>query len=628
MSISPILIFIIDEDEKIIKHDDRYRDLHNIKFFDSVLQYLEYDTKKSNIKLCGYIISNIKLKKQEILIPKKKLFGHDEVCKYTNIIFEHSGHYLFDTVYQLSNIACAEFTQDLKIENENDLFAYLDDEYKYQFCIFLKTYISASDTQNDFINIYKYDGYNISIYPNYNWDMSNKKLKKTFILIITSDFYKKIDDANANMENKNNAIDGGDCAHNQKIQAIGQLAGGIAHDFNNLLTAMLGFCDLLLVKHPPGDSSFPEIMQLKQNIMRAINLVRQLLAFSRKQIMEIRILKAGVILFNLTDLIKKLIGENILLQMDIKDNESMIKSDQGQFEQVIVNLVINARHAIAGKRGIISVNTKNIDLLLGQNLFDSSDDIFCPDANLTNLEPGKYLLIEVSDNGCGIERENFNKIFEPFFSTKGVGEGTGLGLSTVHGIVAQIGGRIFLKSAPGIGTSFYIVLKRYEADDITQDENDINLVNEKKNYIGPINDRMFAMNEGSCNIILAEDEDSLRLVITSFLENNGYSVKSFACGENALDYISSQHLNQGQSLNRTSDNTDLIITDVVMTGMNGFEFASELSKYFANPKVLFMSGYADTELLGSIKDLKISHHFINKPFSLKELSICIQNILR
>ena len=227
-------------------------------------------------------------------------------------------------------------------------------------------------------------------------------------------------------------------AQSQKMQAVGQLAGGIAHDFNNLLTAMMGFCDLLLLRHQAGDPSFADLMQIKQNANRAASLVRQLLAFSRRQTLQPKVLALTDVLADLINLLRRLIGENIELNMVHSRNLGLVKVDQGQIEQVIINLAVNARDAMAGG-GKLTIRTSNLT-------HDARDR-----AKPKLLAPGDYVLIEVVDTGSGIEKDLQGQIFEPFFSTKEVGEGTGLGLSTVYGIVIQTGGYVFVESEPGQG---------------------------------------------------------------------------------------------------------------------------------------------------------------------------------
>src|SRR5208282_4633472 len=234
-------------------------------------------------------------------------------------------------------------------------------------------------------------------------------------------------------------------AQSQKMQAVGQLAGGVAHDFNNLLTAMIGFCDLLLLRSRPGDPAFADIMQIKQNANRAANLVRQLLAFSRQQSLQPRVLDVTDVLVELSHLLRRLIGENIELDFTHGRDLGLVKVDQGQLEQVVINLAVNARDAMPNG-GRLTIRTANVrraqELRRGHELMPAGD----------------YVLIEVRDTGIGIAPDILAWIFEPFFSTKEVGSGTGLGLSTVYGIVKQTDGFVFVDSNPGAGTAFEIYL--------------------------------------------------------------------------------------------------------------------------------------------------------------------------
>ena len=232
------------------------------------------------------------------------------------------------------------------------------------------------------------------------------------------------------------------------MQAIGQLAGGIAHDFNNVLTAIIGYSDLLLANHRPTDPSFQDIMQIKQNANRAAGLVRQLLAFSRRQTLRPQTLQLGEVLSELQMLLRRLVGETIELDVVHGRDLWLVKADLNQFEQVIVNLVVNARDAMS-EGGQITLRTRNVAAAE------------CAAFNEKSLAPADYVLIEVEDNGHGIPAEVRGKIFEPFFTTKEVGKGTGLGLSMVYGIVKQTGGYVFCESEPGVGTTFRILLPRH-----------------------------------------------------------------------------------------------------------------------------------------------------------------------
>ncbi|WP_247888019.1 ATP-binding protein, partial [Azospirillum brasilense] len=377
-------------------------------------------------------------------------------------------------------------------------------------------------------------------------------------------------------------------AQSQKMQAVGQLAGGVAHDFNNLLTAMIGFCDLLLLRHKPGDQSFSDIMQIKQNANRAANLVRQLLAFSRQQTLQPRILSVTDVLAELGNLMRRLIGENIELKMLHGRDIGYVKVDQNQLEQVIINLVVNARDAMAGG-GRLTIVTSNHLVEQAQRREHET------------IPSGEYVSIEVIDTGCGIPKENLQRIFEPFFTTKGVGSGTGLGLSTVYGIVRQTGGFVLVESEKGEGTTFTILLPRHKG--------------EARPDQGEPRERRGSDLTGSGTIMLVEDEDAVRVFSARALRNKGYQVLEAKNGEAALQQI-------GTDGNRI----DLLITDVVMPQMDGPTLARHVRQLRPDMRVIFISGYAE-DRLGEIDGVEVAH-FLPKPFSLKQLASKVKEVIR
>jgi two-component system cell cycle sensor histidine kinase/response regulator CckA len=381
-------------------------------------------------------------------------------------------------------------------------------------------------------------------------------------------------------------------AQSQKMQAVGQLAGGVAHDFNNLLTAMIGFCDLLLSRHGPGDPSFADIMQIKQNANRAANLVRQLLAFSRRQTLQPKIINITDALAEMSNLLRRLIGEKIDLKVNHGRDIGLVKVDPGQLDQVIINLVVNARDAMAGEGGVLTVQT-------------STEIIDEPKATGTEvIPPGDYIGIKVSDNGIGIPKDNLTRIFEPFFSTKQRGEGTGLGLSTVYGIVKQTGGFIAVDSEEGKGTTFTIYLPRYEA---TEEElAETQAVAEE----APSRDLT-----GTGAILLVEDEDAVRTFGARALRSKGYEVLEANNGENALEV-----------LNKTDKTIDLVISDVVMPGIDGPTLVRMLREQKPELKVIFISGYAEDTYRDEL-DEENGVHFLPKPFSLKDLATKVKEVL-
>jgi len=380
-------------------------------------------------------------------------------------------------------------------------------------------------------------------------------------------------------------------AQSQKMQAVGQLAGGIAHDFNNLLTAMIGFCDLLLLRHQVGDQSYSDISQIKQNANRAAGLVRQLLAFSRQQTLRPKVTDLTEVLAELSNLLRRLIGETIELEIKHERDLWLVKVDQSQFEQVVINLAVNARDAMSGD-GKLSFKTENYTVRVrGQDAHE--------------LVPiGDYIKIKVSDTGTGIPKGVIEKIFDPFFTTKKVGEGTGLGLSTVYGIIKQTGGFIFVKNNEDVGTTFEIFLPKIsEAAQIT----DIAAVEPQKKHKDL---------SGVGTILLVEDEDPVRLFAARALQNKGYEVLQADCGETALDL----------ALDYDGE-IDLLITDVVMPNMDGPTLVKNITKEKPDLRVIFISGYAEDAFRKDL-DFDINNiEFLPKPFSLKEIAEKVKDVL-
>ncbi|AAV86528.1 response regulator [Anaplasma marginale] len=383
----------------------------------------------------------------------------------------------------------------------------------------------------------------------------------------------------------------------QKLQAIGQLAGGIAHDFNNILTAIIGFCDLLLIQHPATDPSFRDIMQIKQNANRATNLIKQLMAFSRKQTLQPKILDINNIVADLSQMIKRLISEDIELKIYYDKNIGLVKVDLCQLEQVIVNLVVNAKSAM-NSGGVLTLRTYNLQV-------DASTipkGMFVPDKD--QVEHGEYVVLEVIDTGHGMDKQIIKKIFDPFFSTKSESYGTGLGLSTVYGIVKQTGGYVYVHSKVGEGTKFMILLPRvYLAEGQRVEEH---LLSSEPPEVGHL-----MLEEGqewgnSASVLLIEDEDPVRAFTSKALSKRGFRVIDTNSGKAAIETAKSTHI-------------DIVISDVVMPGTSGPETVAEILKIQPNVKVMFVSGYAE-EIFHQHKNINLDEmFFLSKPFTLKQL---------
>jgi len=374
------------------------------------------------------------------------------------------------------------------------------------------------------------------------------------------------------------------------MQAVGQLAGGVAHDFNNVLQAIIGYSDLLLANHRPTDPAFQDIMQIKQNANRAASLVRQLLAFSRRQTLRPEVLNLGDTLSDLSMLLRRLLGERVDLDLKLGRDLWFVKADVNQFEQVVVNLAVNGRDAMPDG-GHLSIRTANVRAEEAAKL------------NVAGMPEADYVVVEVADTGSGIPPDVMDKIFEPFFTTKEVGKGTGLGLSTVFGIVKQSGGFIAVDSTVGQGTTFRIYLPRHvpSAEEI--------LAEEPKPAPGtpPAKKPAAADMTGQGTILLVEDEDPVRAVNARALTARGYTVLEAASGVEALQVIEER-----------GAPVDLVVSDVVMPEMDGPTLLRELRKRHPNLKVVFVSGYAEDAFKKNLPEGE-EFNFLPKPFSLKQL---------
>ena len=377
-------------------------------------------------------------------------------------------------------------------------------------------------------------------------------------------------------------------AQSQKMQAVGQLAGGVAHDFNNLLTVIIGNCEFLLMRHQAGDPSFKEIHEIHQNALRAATLVGQLLAFSRKQTLQPKVLTLRDVVGELALMLRRLLREGVELRLEHGADLWPVNADEAQLSNAIINLVVNARDAMP-KGGTVTIATANESVEQAAAL------------GTAIMPAGDYVCISVADTGTGIPKEHLGKIFDPFFTTKPVGQGTGLGLATVYGIVKQTGGFITVDSDVGKGTTFRIYLPRHRGETVTQ-----SLETER---VAPRDIT------GQDTILLVEDEEAVRSFAARALKLRGYNVLEAAGGEEALEIV--------KSSNAT---IHLLITDVVMPNMDGPTLVRAVKRLRPEMAVIFMSGYAE-EAFRRNDEKAEDLHFLPKPFGLKQLAAKVKDVL-
>jgi two-component system, cell cycle sensor histidine kinase and response regulator CckA len=373
----------------------------------------------------------------------------------------------------------------------------------------------------------------------------------------------------------------------QKMEAVGRLAGGVAHDFNNLLMVISGYTEVLLENIGRNNPLYAKVAAIQQAAERATTLTRQLLAFSRKQLLELKVVDLNTVVRDMERLLRPLIGENIELHTRLANDLGRTRADAGQIEQVIMNLVVNSKDAMPNG-GKITIQSSNVHL---------GDDL----RRLYNyIQPGPYVMLSIADTGHGMDRETQSRIFEPFFTTKEKGKGTGLGLSTVYGIIKQSGGYVFAQSEVGRGTTFRIYLPRVE---------------ESAEPCGLVNTSQ-AVSGGSETVLLVEDEESVRQLVGETLQAKGYRVLEAENGEAALR-IANAH--QGS--------IDMLITDVVMPGMSGRELSKKLYEARPTTKVLYLSGYTEDAIMHQ-GVFEAGTAFLQKPFTLQMLSRKVRDVLR
>ncbi|HEX2911431.1 MAG TPA: PAS domain S-box protein [Chloroflexia bacterium] len=373
----------------------------------------------------------------------------------------------------------------------------------------------------------------------------------------------------------------------QKMEAVGQLAGGIAHDFNNLLTAIMGYTEMALTGLDPAQTLHGDLKEIERAVERAASLTRQLLAFSRRQVMQPVKLNLNETLQEISKLLRRLIGENIELKVAPFSRNACIKADPGQLEQVILNLAVNARDAMPAG-GTLALETSNVIL----------DEAYV--RRNPEVKAGRYVLLTIRDSGCGMDEKVLSHIFEPFFTTKEVGKGTGLGLSTVYGIIKQSEGHIEVESRPGEGSSFKIYLPEVEVRE------DLSRAKASPSQNLP---------HGSETVLLVEDEEGVRKLLTKVLQRYGYKTLVASNGSEAL-----------LKCEQTRPKVDLLITDMVMPQMSGPELAQHMAALYPDLKILFMSGYTEQEVFRQVR-LDEKRGFVQKPFTTEEVVRKIRSIL-
>jgi PAS domain S-box-containing protein len=372
----------------------------------------------------------------------------------------------------------------------------------------------------------------------------------------------------------------------QKMEVVGQLAGGVAHDFNNLLTIITGYSDLVLMTLDRRDDSRPMVEEIRKAGERAASLTRQLLAFSRKQVLQPRVLDLNDLVANVQKMLGRLIGEDIQLFTTLCPSLGRVKADPGQLEQILVNLAVNARDAMqSGGKLFVETSDLKVELAPARD---------CPD-----LRPGHYAVLTFTDTGCGMDKPTLDRIFEPFFTTKGQGRGTGLGLATVYGIVKQSGGYVSANSEPGKGSTFRIYLPVVEEDvEFTE-----------------VPRRREAAPGGKETVLLVEDEQAVRALARQVLQLNGYKVIEAENGQDALRVVTGR---RGM--------VDLLLTDVVMPHLGGRSLAEQVSSLYPDVKVLYISGYTDDAVIRT-GVLESENEFLHKPFTTIALLDKVREVL-
>jgi two-component system cell cycle sensor histidine kinase/response regulator CckA len=374
----------------------------------------------------------------------------------------------------------------------------------------------------------------------------------------------------------------------QRVEAIGRLAGGVAHDFNNLLMTIKGCSELLLGAFDRRDPRREEVEEILKAADRATALTRQLLAFGRRQVLQPQILDLNAVVMNMDKMLRRLIGEDIQLITSLEPEVWSVKVDPGMIEQVVMNLAVNSRDAMPSG-GKLTIETTNV----------IHDEEYA--SHHVSVKPGYYVMLAISDTGCGMDKETQSHLFEPFFTTKDTGKGSGLGLSTVYGIIKQSGGNIWAYSEPGLGTTFKIYLPRVERA--------------AKGYKPRLKPKEVGAPGGTETILLVEDEEAVRTMVSKILQNKGYTVLEARHGNEAIEVSE-----------RYEGSINLMVTDVIMPQMSGRELAERMAPMRPEMHVLYMSGYPDNTIVQH-GVLEPGTAFLQKPFTINALELKVREIL-
>ncbi len=593
-----LFFVILDKENHIILYDQQNQKkidnfLESESRLNNLLEYLNVPIDKINL-------INFYLKNEENFETKVSS-GLNNLYDGNNFIFFYKISLIFDKktknkilffseddeerlldIANHHNLGFLKISNKKEITNQNNIANNLFEGDKYHiFDILEKNFLRGNESflqkkQSKFFYIKDNVNYLISVFEVLHYDVVKKNIESEFIVI----FSKK----------ETFLLEEKDHSHVQKMEIIGRCVGGVAHDFNNLLTGMLGFCDLLLDKNV-DKNLFSLIVQIKKNIVRAIDLIKKLLIFSKKSAINVEVMDVNDELTNIFDLMKMVVGENILININYSSFPAKIKINRSHFEQIIMNLVVNARDAIIENGEIkVCIYSEKVE----KNNHDISKN------NFKNIKIGEYIVLKVSDNGAGMDEEYMSKIFEPFFTTKQ--SGTGLGLATIYEIMQKINGYIFVESEKSIGSSFYLYFPKFYD----------NLEKTDKIILD-----FFPKISQNLSVVLVEDEDSVRDFINHALTGINCKVFSFASSEDCLVF-----------LKNNNERIDLIISDVMMPKLSGHEIARfvQNEERYKNTKFLFISGYMENQIVFDLQKENTNYLFLSKPFGLKDLLTVIDNI--